>query len=168
MTAFVTDGDERPALAVARSLARQGVSVIVGAPGPTSLASRSRACARHVTYPSPYRHPEQFDRFLLDFVRRERVSVVVPVTEVTTYLVSRNRRVLLPHAAVAAPSFEAFDGTADKALLVDRAIAAGVPVPRTESSGRFERTSARTAAAANSTAWGAGRSCLALATRMRT
>jgi predicted ATP-grasp superfamily ATP-dependent carboligase len=132
MTAFVTDGDERPALAVARSLARQGVSVIVGAPGPTSLASRSRACARHVTYPSPYRHPEQFDRFLLDFVRREHVSVVVPVTEVTTYLVSRHRRVLLPHAAVAAPSFEAFDGTADKTLLVDRAIAAGVPVPRTE------------------------------------
>jgi predicted ATP-grasp superfamily ATP-dependent carboligase len=132
MTAFVTDGDERPALAVARSLARHGVRVIVGAPGPTSLASRSRACARHVTYPSPYRHPEQFDRFLLDFVRRERVSVVMPVTEVTTYLVSRNRRVLLPHAAVAAPSFEAFDGTADKTLLVDRALAAGVPVPRTQ------------------------------------
>jgi predicted ATP-grasp superfamily ATP-dependent carboligase len=132
MTAFVTDGDERPALAVARSLSRQGVSVIVGAPGPTSLASRSRACARHVTYPSPYRYPEQFDRFLLDFVRRERVSVVVPVTDVTTYLVSRNRRVLLPHAAVAAPSFEAFDAVADKSLLVDRAIAAGVPVPRTE------------------------------------
>ena len=132
MTAFVTDGDERPALAVARSLARHGVKVIVGAPGPTSLASRSRACVRHVTYPSPYHHPEQFDRFLLDFVRRERVGVVVPVTEVTTYLVSRNRRVLLPHAAVAAPSFEAFDAVADKTLLVDRAIAAGVPVPRTE------------------------------------
>ncbi len=132
MTAFVTDGDERPALAVARSLARHGVQVIVGAPGQTSLASRSRACVRHVTYPSPHRHPEQFDRFLLDFVRRERVSVVMPVTDVTTYLVSRNRRVLMPHTAVAAPSFEAFDGTADKTLLVDRAISAGVPVPRTE------------------------------------
>jgi predicted ATP-grasp superfamily ATP-dependent carboligase len=132
MTAFVTDGDERPALAVARSLARQGVTVIVGADRPTSLASQSRACARHVTYPSPYWHPEQFDRFLLDFVRRERVGVVMPVTEVTTYLVSRNRRVLLPHSAVAAPSFEAFDAAADKTLLVDRASAAGVPVPRTE------------------------------------
>jgi predicted ATP-grasp superfamily ATP-dependent carboligase len=131
LTAFVTDGDERPALAVTRSLARHGVSVIVGAAGPTSLASRSRGCARHVTYPSPHRHPEQFDRFLLDFVRRERVSVVVPITDVTTHLVSRNRRVLLPHAAVAAPSFEAFDAIADKTLLLDRAAAAGVPVPRT-------------------------------------
>jgi predicted ATP-grasp superfamily ATP-dependent carboligase len=56
----------------------------------------------------------------------------MPVTEVTTFLVSRNRRVLLPHTAVAAPSFEAFDGTADKTLLVDRALAAGVPVPRTQ------------------------------------
>jgi predicted ATP-grasp superfamily ATP-dependent carboligase len=132
LTAFVTDGDERPALAVVRSLARQGVSVIVGAEHPTSLASQSRACARHVTYPSPYRHPEQFDRFLLDFVRRERVGVVMPVTEVTTYLVSRNRRVLLPHSAVAAPAFEAFDAVADKTLLIDRASASGVPVPRTQ------------------------------------
>jgi predicted ATP-grasp superfamily ATP-dependent carboligase len=132
MKAFVTDGDERPALAIARSLKRHGVSVIVGSDGPTSLASRSRACARHVTYPSPVREPGRFDRFLLDFVRHEGVSVVVPVTDVTTYLVSRNRRVLLPHAAVAAPAFEAFDAVADKSLLVDRALASGVPVPRTE------------------------------------
>jgi predicted ATP-grasp superfamily ATP-dependent carboligase len=132
MTAFVTDGDERPALAVTRSLARHGVSVIVGSAGPTSLASQSRGCARHVQYPSPHRYPEQFDRFLLDFVRRERVNVLMPVTDVTSYLVSRNRRVLMAHTAVATTSFEAFDGTADKSLLVDRANAAGVPVPRSE------------------------------------
>ena len=131
ITAFVTDGDQRSSLAVTRALAREGMSVIVGSEEPGSLASRSRACARQVIYPSPHRYPEQFDRFLLDFVRREQVSVVMPVTDVTTYLVSRNRRVLLPHAAVAAPSFEAFDATADKTLMIDRAAAAGLPVPRT-------------------------------------
>ena len=53
MTVFVTDGDERPALAITRSLGRRGVSVLVGEERPVSLASSSRYCVRHVTYPSP-------------------------------------------------------------------------------------------------------------------
>ena len=57
MTAFVTDGDQRPALAITRSLGQRGVSVLVGAEQPVSLASASKYCVRHVTYPSPYRHP---------------------------------------------------------------------------------------------------------------
>ena len=65
MKAFVTDGNERSALAITRSLGRRGVSVLVGAEQPASLASSSRYCARHVTYPSPYRHPDAFRRFLL-------------------------------------------------------------------------------------------------------
>lgn len=131
MTAFVTDGNERPALAIARALAGHGVSVVVGSEGRTSLASQSRACARHVTYPSPYKQPAAFDRFLLDFVRTNPVGIVMPVTDVTTYLVSRNRRVLLPHSRVAAPPFEAFDLVSDKARLMERASAAGIPIPRT-------------------------------------
>jgi len=38
LTALVTDGDERPALAIVRSLARRGVTVIVGEQRATSLA----------------------------------------------------------------------------------------------------------------------------------
>ena len=55
ITVFVTDGDQRSSLAVTRALARHGISAIVGSEQPRSLASRSRACARQVTYPSPYR-----------------------------------------------------------------------------------------------------------------
>lgn len=131
MKAFVTDGDQRPALVIARSLGRHGVSVVVGEERPACLASSSRYCVRHVTYPSPYRQPAAFDRFLLDFVEREQVDVVVPVTDVTTHLVARNWPALGRHSATAAPPFEAFDFVANKWSLLQRAAQCGIPTPRT-------------------------------------
>src|SRR6185369_14394569 len=53
MTVFVTDGDQRPALAIVRTLGRRGLRVLVGEDGPASLASSSKYCAGHITYPSP-------------------------------------------------------------------------------------------------------------------
>ena len=131
LTAFVTDGDERPALAITRSLGRRGVSVLVGGERAGSLASSSTYCVGHVTYPSPYRHPEAFERFLLDFVRRERVDVLMPVTDVTTYSIARQRDALQQHCAIAAPRFAAFDFVTNKWSLLQRAARCGIPIPLT-------------------------------------
>ncbi|OLC67494.1 MAG: hypothetical protein AUG06_12085 [Actinobacteria bacterium 13_1_20CM_2_65_11] len=131
MKAFVTDGDQRPALAIVRSLGRRGVSVLVGEEHPVSLASSSKYCVRHVTYPSPERHPEAFQRFLLEFVARERMDVIVPVTDVTTHWISMNQDKLKRHSAVAAPPFEAFDFVTDKWSLLQCAARCGIPIPRT-------------------------------------
>jgi predicted ATP-grasp superfamily ATP-dependent carboligase len=131
MKAFVTDGDQRPALAIVRSLGRRGVSVLVGDERPQSLASSSKYCVRHVTYPSPYRHPEAFQQFLLEFVVREKVDVIVPVTDVTTYGVSLNRDALRHHSAITAPPFEAFDFVTDKWRLLQYAERCGISIPRT-------------------------------------
>ena len=132
ITVLVTDGDERPALAITRSLGRRNFRVLVGDERPVSLASASRYCAGHVTYPSPSRTPDAFARFLLDFVARERVSVVVPVTDVTTHEVACNRDALAPHATVAAPPLDAFELVTDKGALLQRAAGCGIPIPRTE------------------------------------
>ena len=130
-TALVTDGDQRPALAIVRSLGRRGIRVLVGEEHAVSLASSSRYCARHVTYPSPYRHPEAFGAWLADFVERERVDVVLPVSDVTTRHVSQSRAALAAHSALAVPAPEAFDAVTDKASLLRRAAACGIPIPRT-------------------------------------
>ena len=131
MKAFVTDGDQRPALAIVRSLGRRGVSALVGAEHPVSLASSSKYCVRHVTYPSPELQPEAFRQFLLEFVAREKVDVIVPVTDVTTHWISLNRDALGRHSAIAAPPFEAFDVVTDKWSLLQRATRCGIPIPRT-------------------------------------
>ena len=71
MTVFVTDGDQRPALAIVRTLGRRGLRVIVGEDRPASLASSSKYCVRHITYPSPYRDRSAFEQFA-DFYSRAR------------------------------------------------------------------------------------------------
>lgn len=131
MKVLVTDGDQRPALAITRSLGRRGISVLVGEERPVSLASSSKYCTRHVKYPSPYQTPEAFERFLLAFVEREQVDVVIPVTDVTTHLVARNRLALSDCSATTAPPFQAFDLVSDKWALLQRALHSDIPIPRT-------------------------------------
>ena len=131
MRVFVTDGDQRPALAITRSLGRRGIEVLVGEDRPVSLASSSRYAAGHRTYPSPHDDPQAFDRFLEDLVLRERVDVVIPVTDVTTYMVARRQDELRPQTAVAAPPFDAFDFVSDKGRLLRHAALRGVSIPRT-------------------------------------
>ena len=131
MKAFVTDGDERSALAITRSLGRKGVSVLVGEERPVSLASSSRYCVRRVTYPSAYRHPEVFRHFLLSLVQRERIDVVIPVTDVTTHAVCRSQDELRLHTSVAVPTVDAFEDVSNKWKLVQKAATYGIPIPRT-------------------------------------
>jgi predicted ATP-grasp superfamily ATP-dependent carboligase len=131
MKVFVTDGDQRSALAIVRALGRRDASVVVGEEHPGSLASASKYCRRHVTYPSPYQQRTAFDAFLLDFVRRERPDVVIPVTDVTTHAVCVNQDALRQYCAIAVPPFEAFDFVTDKWSLLESAQRSGVPIPRT-------------------------------------
>jgi predicted ATP-grasp superfamily ATP-dependent carboligase len=131
MKALVTDGNQRSALAVTRSLGRRGISVVVGEEEPVFLAGSSRHCRRRVIYPSPYRDPEGFRSFLAEFVAREGVDLVVPVADVTTAAVSLDQERLRHHTAVAVPPFEAFETVTDKASALEAAARIGIPIPAT-------------------------------------
>jgi predicted ATP-grasp superfamily ATP-dependent carboligase len=131
MKALVTDGNQRSALAVTRSLGRRGISVVVGEEEPVSLAGSSRHCRRRVTYPSPYRDREGFRSFLADFVAREGVDLVVPVSDVTTAAVSLDQERLGHHTALAVPPFEAFETVTDKASALEAAARLGIRIPTT-------------------------------------
>jgi predicted ATP-grasp superfamily ATP-dependent carboligase len=131
LTVFVTDGDQRPTLAIVRTLGRRGLRVLVGEEGSASLASASKYCAGHVTYPSPYRDRRAFEQFLDDFVVRERIDLVMPVTDVTTRAVCANQERLGRHCALAVPPLGAFDLVTNKARLLEYAASCGVSIPRT-------------------------------------
>jgi predicted ATP-grasp superfamily ATP-dependent carboligase len=131
MNVLVLDGDQRAALAVTRSLGRRALSVIVGEQHERPLAASSRYCARRITYPSPYREPDAFDRFIERLVVRERIDVLMPVTDVTTYAIARNQDALRAHTALAVPPFDAFERVTDKGALLRRADKCGIAIPAT-------------------------------------
>jgi predicted ATP-grasp superfamily ATP-dependent carboligase len=128
---LVTDGQQRAALAITRSLGRRGLRVWVSEEEPGSLAAASRYCAREVIYPSPYRDPSEFERFLLRFIEREPVHALLVASDVTTHVVSRNADLIRPHVATAVPPFDAFECVTDKWTLLQRAIAHDIPIPVT-------------------------------------
>jgi predicted ATP-grasp superfamily ATP-dependent carboligase len=130
-TVFVTDGDQRSALAITRALGHRGLSVIVGSDRPVSIASSSRFCSRRVMYPSPVADRAAFDRFLIDFVERERVDVLIPVTDVTMHAVCSNHDRLERHCAMAVPTLESFELVSDKWRVLQTAARCGIAVPRT-------------------------------------
>ena len=131
MKVLVTDGRQRPALAIVRSLGRRGLPVLVGAETPASLASSSRYCERHVTYPPPEQDQKAFDRFILGLARRGEIDVILPVTDVAMAAISANQDALRHHCALACPPFAAFEAVTDKWSLIRRAEACHVPTPRT-------------------------------------
>jgi predicted ATP-grasp superfamily ATP-dependent carboligase len=130
-TIFVTDGNERSALAIVRALGRRGLSVIVGDDRSLNLASASKYCARRVVYPSPARDRAAFDRFLIHFLASEKIDAVIPVTDVTTHAMCARQDVIHQYAASALPPFEAFDFVSDKRALVNEALRCDIRVPRT-------------------------------------
>ena len=131
MKVLVTDGRQRPALAITRSLGGRGIPVLVGAETPACLASSSRYCEGHVTYPSPEHDQKAFDRFVLALARRGEAGVILPVSDVSMAAITASQDALRHHCALACPPFSAFEAVTDKWSLVRRAQESGVPVPRT-------------------------------------
>ena len=126
---FVTDGSARAALAVTRSLGRLGHRVLVGEKAPGALAQASRYCARAVVYPDPVTSPDAFVEFVARTVAAERVDVVLPVADIATMLVTRNRERFGGAAVPFAPA-ALIDRAADKVDVLETAARLGVPVPR--------------------------------------
>lgn len=130
MRVLVTDGDNRAALAVTRSLGRAGHEVIVGEKRHPSLASRSRYCWGSVLYPDPVTRSAAFTSSVMDHVRKARVDVLIPGADITTFLINDRRQEFeaLCRVPVAPPA--AVDTAADKVATLRLAEALGVPVPR--------------------------------------
>jgi len=127
-TILVSDGEQRSALAVVRSLHRAGHTVHVSGRGPRTLASVSRSAAGTLVAPDPLTAPDAFVDAVVGYVARQRIDVVVPITEAALLALLPARERLAP-AIVPFPSLAAFRRISDKLALVEVARCAGVSVP---------------------------------------
>lgn len=128
-TVLVTDGTERSALAVVRSLGRAGHRVLVAAARPRSLAAASRWCAGEFVLPDPLRTPETYATRLAATVAERKVEVLIPVTDASVLAVLAHRAsfgaVCIPFA-----DLDSFVRLSDKGAAAAAAQALGIRVPR--------------------------------------
>jgi predicted ATP-grasp superfamily ATP-dependent carboligase len=127
---LVLDAAQRSALAAVRSLGARGHEVITADSSKTTLAGASKYSRAHWVYPDPYATPADFLTWAASTLPRSEVQVALPMTEVTSDLLVRNRHrwpeTILPFAPM-----ERIDQLANKSTLMQRAQQLGIPIPAT-------------------------------------
>jgi predicted ATP-grasp superfamily ATP-dependent carboligase len=131
MRILVTDGNERVALAVARSLVRSGHAVSVTAPTRLSLAGVSRGIRSHALRADPLGDPARYAAEVGRLAREEGADVLLPMTDESVEAVLEYRASIPADITVPFPDLETFRVASDKARLLALAAASGFGIPET-------------------------------------
>ncbi|MDZ7759330.1 MAG: ATP-grasp domain-containing protein [Desulfovermiculus sp.] len=128
---LITDGENRSALAATRSLGRKGCQVMVTGKAETTLASSSTHCTKGIAVPDPDTAGRDYAQAILDIARREEIDVILPMTEVSIYLLNSVRDRLPSGVVLACSPPEKMAAVSNKFDLFQKAQQLGVPVPAT-------------------------------------
>ena len=130
MSVLVTHAHNRLAYCVTRCLAKHGIRVTCASDFPLAACFFSRYCTDHFTYPSPWKHPDQFVQKIIDEIEKRDIEVLMPVHHegfiLAKYKDTLDRHVLFPY-----PAYSKIDAVSDKARLIEIAAKAGVRIPKT-------------------------------------
>ena len=129
-TVIVTDGEQRSALAVVRSLGIE-YRCVVTASSRAAIAGGSRFCARRVLVPDPLEQPHDFAESIIALARDEKASLVIPISEAAVLAILPVRSRLLP-SVVPFPDLETFNALTDKQRLLAEASKLGISIPAQE------------------------------------
>jgi len=131
MRVLITDGNERVALAVARSLTRAGHAVVVTAPTRLSLAGVSRGICSRPVRADPLGEPAPYAAELGRVAGDEAVDIVLPMTDASVDAVLDYRANLPLDITIPVPERDTYGLAVDKARLLPLAKASGFGIPET-------------------------------------
>jgi predicted ATP-grasp superfamily ATP-dependent carboligase len=125
---LVTDGTQRSALAVVRSLGRAGHIVFVCGSRVPSLAGSSKHSFAESIVASALDAPAQFVSDVSHLIERWRIDTVIPITEASLLALLPEREslgVMIPW-----PDLQTFRAVSDKKALLSTAASLGFAVPK--------------------------------------
>ncbi|HEX6533141.1 MAG TPA: ATP-grasp domain-containing protein [Gemmatimonadaceae bacterium] len=125
---LITDGEQRAALAMVRSLGRAGHEVWVVSARARSLAGGSRWARGEALVADPLAAPERFTADVLALIARWRIDTLLPVSE-PALLALLPARDDMPGVLLPFPTVEVFRRLCDKGELMAAAPRAGIAVP---------------------------------------
>jgi predicted ATP-grasp superfamily ATP-dependent carboligase len=131
LSILVTDGEQRAALAVVRSLGRAGHRVYVCSGRRRSLAGTSRYAAAEARVPDPLCDADRFVDAVVGLAGRWRADQLLPITDASLSALLPARG-LLSAVCIPCAELEAYRGVSDKALLLEEAAKVGISIPSQE------------------------------------
>ncbi len=90
---LVTSGNTRVAYAICQNLAEKGFEVYIGDRTSFTMAGMSRYCKGRMTYPSPFTEQENFINSIIDFMKENKIDILLPVLE-ETFTCLKNKNIL--------------------------------------------------------------------------
>jgi predicted ATP-grasp superfamily ATP-dependent carboligase len=133
MRILVLDGNQNQAVACVRSLAAQGHVVLAGESKPWSKAAWSRSCSASFRYAPPEKDAEKFLQDVLAEARKETGTLVLPMTEATTAIISAHRELFTQaQARLVLPSHADLLRAFDKRKTTELAQSLSIAVPKTK------------------------------------
>jgi predicted ATP-grasp superfamily ATP-dependent carboligase len=132
MNILVTDGENRSALAVARSLGRKGHAVFVSGLETMNLSASSGFCRKSFATPDPLEYGERYSAAIAEIILKEHIDVIFPMTEQSVYILNRARRDFGTSVVLACASHEKMEAVSNKYRLFQLAENLGIAMPKTE------------------------------------
>jgi len=130
MNVLLTDGNFKHTLAAVRSLGKRGDEVTVLSHLPGSIAAHSKYCSRHARSPDP-EHDVRFAPFLLDYVKKNRFDVLLPISFAAVMQAAGIRAELERYVRVPLADDPALKVAGSKDRTIRFAEGIGIRVPRT-------------------------------------
>jgi predicted ATP-grasp superfamily ATP-dependent carboligase len=125
---LVTDGTQRSALAVVRSLGGAGHTVFVCGPRVPSMAGSSKYSFAESAVANTLDSPAQFVSDVSQLIERWRIDTLIPITEASLLALLPERDSL--GALIPWPDADTFRAVADKRSLLTTAATLGIAVPK--------------------------------------
>lgn len=124
---MVTDGNQRAALAVTRSLGSKGIKVITADVISSTLSGASKYSYDCETYTSQNRE-EEFLASIKQIVDKQKINVIYPITEITMFILLKHRDEF-PGVSIPFDTYEKVSRLCDKANLIDICTPLDIPFP---------------------------------------
>jgi predicted ATP-grasp superfamily ATP-dependent carboligase len=131
MRILITDGNERAALAAARSLRLAGHEVHAVAASRLCLAGASRGVRPHVLTSSPLAHPATYATQVGRLLKAHGIEVLLPVTDASVEALLEHGEALPPGVTLPLPDLTTYRAASDKANVLRLAGTCGFGVPET-------------------------------------
>jgi predicted ATP-grasp superfamily ATP-dependent carboligase len=128
---LITDGTERAALAVARTLVTAGYQVHVAAARPWSLAGVSRGVRRCLLTTDALADPVGYAAELARIITSRGIDILLPMTDGSVEAVLEHRQLLPAGMTLPLPNLAIYQRASDKLQVLELARAAGFAVPET-------------------------------------
>ncbi len=128
---LITDAGRGSAVAFIRSLGRRGWNVTAADHDPASAGFRSRYTTDRLLYPRPSEHPDAVVEAIRTRVERDRIDLVVPITDELGLPLAEARARFAGLTTLAIPEPEALAATHDKSATFALAERLGIAVPAT-------------------------------------